>query len=322
VIVDCAIYRHGIREDVDGDIGDALAALRTEGGGFLWLGLFEPGPAEFQSVQKELKLHPRAVEDAADGHQRPKLVQYDETTFVVIKTASYTHPSAIEVGEIVLFLGQDFVVTVRHGAGNPLKTVRKRLEGDRKLLMAGSSSVLYAVCEEIVDTYDRITHDVESDIIALERRVFTGGSVDVTEDIYNLKREVLEFRTAEDPLIPVLQEIVRGRVALCAKTESKFRRVLDDLLRMDQQIDAHNELLTNVLTAHLALLGKQQNEDVRKISAWAALMAIPTMLAGIYGMNFEHMPELGWVGGYPMVLTVMAVACTYLYRRFKKGGWL
>ena len=188
--------------------------------------------------------------------------------------------------------------------------------------MAGSSSVLYAVCEEIVEAYDRVSHDVESDIIALERRVFTRGSVDVTEDIYTLKREVLEFRTAEDPLIPVLQEIVRGRVALCAKTESRFRRVLDDLLRMDQQIDAHNELLTNVLTAHLALLGKQQNEDVRKISSWAAITAVPTMLAGVYGMNFEDMPGLRWAGGYPLMIVIMAVSCTWLYRRFKKSGWL
>jgi len=322
VIVDCAIYRDGIREDVDSDLGDALATLRTEGGGFLWLGLFEPGPAEFLEVQKELKLHPVAVEDAAGGHQRPKLVQYGDTIFVVLKSVSYSQPTAIELGEIMMFVGQDFVVTVRRGASNPLKAVRKRLEADRKLLMAGSSSVLYAVCEEIVETYDRISHDVESDIIALEHRVFTRGSVDVTEDIYTLKREVLEFRTAEDPLIPVLQEIVRGRVALCAKTETRFRRVLDDLLRMDQQIDAHNELLTNVLTAHLALLGKQQNEDVRKISSWAAITAVPTMLAGVYGMNFEHMPGLKWVGGYPLMMIIMVGSCFWLHRRFKKSGWL
>ncbi|MEO5876240.1 MAG: magnesium and cobalt transport protein CorA [Streptosporangiaceae bacterium] len=322
MIVDCAIYRQGNREDVDGDLGDALAKVRDEGGGFLWLGLFEPGPAEFQAVQDELKLHPLAVEDAAAGHQRPKIEQYGETLFVVIKSASYSHPCAIELGDIMLFVGPDFAVTVRRGPCNPLTAVRRRLEADRKLLMTGSSAVLYAVCDEIVDTYDRISHDVEADIIALERRVFTRGSVDVTEDIYNLKREVLEFRSAEDPLISVIQEIVRGRVALCARTEARFRSVLDDLLRMDQQIDSHNELLTNVLTAHLALLGKQQNEDVRKISAWAALMAIPTMLAGIYGMNFKYMPELDWVGGYPLLLAIMAVSCTLLYRRLKRSGWL
>jgi magnesium transporter len=167
-----------------------------------------------------------------------------------------------------------------------------------------------------------VSHEIEADIIELEKRVFSARRGDVTEDIYTLKREVLEFRTAEDPLIPVLQDIVKGRVDVCAKTLEEFRDVLDHLLRVDQAVDATNELLTNVLNAHLALVGMQQNEDMRKISSWAAILAIPTMIAGIYGMNFTHMPELNTTWGYPAVLTVIVGACVLLYRRFKKSGWL
>ncbi|WP_460368925.1 magnesium and cobalt transport protein CorA [Actinocorallia lasiicapitis] len=323
MIIDCAIYRDGFREDVDGDLAAALSTARLEDGAFLWIGLHEPSPSEFDEVKKELKLHPNAIEDAAKGHQRPKLEHYGDTVFIVLKTVSYDRPSAIEVGEIMLFVGPDFVITVRHGKANPLASVRTRLEADHALLASGGpGAVLYAVCDDIVDSYDRIAHEIEADIIALERRIFTRGKEDVTEDIYTLKREILEFRTAEDPLIPVIQEIAKGRVPFCVKIEAQFRNVLDHLLRTDQQIDAHNELVTNVLTAHLALLGKQQNEDVRKISSWAAILAVPTAIAGIYGMNFEHMPELKWHAGYPMVLALMGGLCFLLYRKFKKSGWL
>jgi magnesium transporter len=214
------------------------------------------------------------------------------------------------------------VVTVRHGAGNPLGPVRQRLEDDAELLRHGATAVLYAVCDEVVDRYGLVAHEVEVDIIGLERAVFDPGARDVTADIYSLKREVLEFRSAEDPLVPVMQEIVKGRVAECGSTREFFRDVLDHLLRVDGQVDAHNELLNSVLNAHLALLGKRQNEDMRKISAWAAIIAVPTAIAGIYGMNFDHMPELHWAWSYPAVLVVMAVVCVLLFRRLRKSGWL
>jgi magnesium/cobalt transport protein CorA len=323
VIVDCAIYHDGYREDVPGDISDALDAARRRGGGFLWIGLHEPTQDEFDLVKDELGLHPLAVEDAVQAHQRPKLERYDDSIFVVLKTVHYLEASSdIEVGEIMLFVGGDFTITVRHGPGLALAPVRARLEADPELLALGPSAVLYAVCDQVVDVYSAVAHEVEVDIIALERRVFHPGRHDVTEDIYALKREVLEFRAAEDPLIPALGEIVKGRVPLCAATTTYFRDVLDHLLRVDESVDAHNELLTNVLNAHLALVSAQQNEDMRKISAWAAILAIPTMVAGVYGMNFDHMPELGWTFGYPLVVGVIAVACFTLYRRFKKSGWL
>jgi magnesium/cobalt transport protein CorA len=323
VIVDKAIYAGGKRHDIDGDISDAFDAARADGECFLWIGLFEPDEDEFELVKDELLLHPLASEDAVAAHQRPKLERYDDTLFMVLKTLTYIdETSDIEVGEIMVFLGRDFVVTVRHGAGNPLGPVRKRLEDSPEMLKHGATAVLYAVCDEVVDRYGIVAHEVEVDIIGLERAVFDPGARDVTAAIYSLKREVLEFRGAEDPLVPVLQEIVKGRVAECGSTREYFRDVLDHLLRVDEQVDAHNELLNSVLTAHLALLGKQQNEDMRKISAWAAIVAVPTAIAGIYGMNFDHMPELHWTFGYPLVIAVMAVVCVLLFRRLRKSGWL
>jgi magnesium transporter len=323
VIVDRAIYTDGTRRSIGGDIGDALDLARRDPGAFVWIGLFEPDEAEFDLVKEELGLHPLAAEDAVSAHQRPKLERYDDTLFIVLKTLTYIdETSDIEVGEIMLFLGEEFVVTVRHGSGNPLGPVRRRLEESPELLKHGATAVLYAVCDEVVDHYELVAHEVEVDIIGLETAVFDPRARDVTADIYSLKREVLEFRAAEDPLIPVMDEIVRGRVRECTSTREYFRDVLDHLLRVDEQVDAHNELLNSVLAAHLALLGKRQNEDMRKISAWAAIIAVPTAIAGIYGMNFDHMPELHWTFGYPLVLGVMAVVCVVLFRRLRRSGWL
>ncbi len=182
--------------------------------------------------------------------------------------------------------------------------------------------MLYGVCDEIVDHYGTVVHKIESDIIELERAVFRPRGSDVTEDIHHLKREVLEFRSAESPLIPVLEEIAKGRIQRFEETREYFRDVLDHLLRVDDQVDDHNELLTSALTAHLALLGKQQNEDVRKISSWAAVIATPTMIAGFYGMNFDHMPELHWLFGYPLVMGVMVGASGLVHHRLRKNGWL
>ncbi|MEV0347253.1 magnesium and cobalt transport protein CorA [Nonomuraea sp. NPDC050680] len=211
--------------------------------------------------------------------------------------------------------------SARHGQANPLTGVRRRIESDPDLLAAGPSGVLYAICDQVVDTYSQISHEVEHDLIVLERRVFSGEQADVTEDIYSLKREVLEFRAAQDPLVPVLEEIVKGRVELCTVARDQFRDVLDHLLRVDAQVDEHNELLTSALSAHLALVSReqsaaaiQQNVDMRKISSWAALIAVPTMIAGIYGMNFDYVPELHWLLGYPLSLSVMVIATVIVHR--------
>lgn len=323
MIMDCAIYRKGVRDDVEGDLSDALDSARENGDAFMWIGLHEPTTEEFDQVAGELQLHPLAIEDAVNAHQRPKLERYGDTLFVVIKTLNYIDATSdIEVGEIMLFVGKDFVITVRHGEGAPLKAVRRRLEADKELLHHGPSAVLYTVLDEIVDRYGAIAHEVETDIIDLERRVFSTQRTMVTENIYELKREVLEFRGAEDPLVPVLQDIVKGRVSVAPGTLEYFRDVLDHLLRVDEQVDSHNELLTNVLNAHLAQVGMQQNEDMRKISAWAAILAVPTMITGVYGMNFAHMPELGQWWGYPAAMLLIGGICGGLYRWFRKSGWL
>ncbi|MFI6510414.1 magnesium and cobalt transport protein CorA [Streptosporangium sp. NPDC050855] len=330
VIVDKAIYCGGVRETISGDISDAVTTARERGECFLWIGLHEPTRQEFDLITSEVKLHPLAVEDAIHAHQRAKLERYDDTLFIVLKPLVYLEETSdIEVGEINLFLGRDFVISVRHGRANPLNGVRDRIESDPELLAAGPAGVLYAICDEVVDTYSRVSHEVEADLIALEHRVFSGEQADVTADIYSLKREVLEFRTAQDPLIPVLEEIVKGRVEPCTANREQFRDVLDHLLRVDAQVDEHNELLTSALSAHLALMGReqnlvamQQNADMRKISSWAALIAVPTMIAGIYGMNFDYMPELHWLLGYPLSLSVMVVAVLIVHRLLRRSGWL
>ncbi|GGP05081.1 magnesium and cobalt transport protein CorA [Nonomuraea glycinis] len=330
VIVNKAIYCDGVRQTISGDISDAVTDARGRGDCFLWIGLHEPTQEEFDLITGEVSLHPLAVEDAIHAHQRPKLERYGDTLFIVLKPLLYMEETSdIEVGEINLFLGRDFVISVRHGQANPLGGVRRRIESDAGLLAAGPAGVLYAICDEVVDTYSRVSHEIEGDLIALEHRVFSGEHTDVTADIYSLKREVLEFRTAQDPLIPVLEEIVRGRVELCTANREQFRDVLDHLLRVDARIDEYNELLTSVLNAHLALVGReqsaaamQQNADMRKISSWAALVAVPTMIAGIYGMNFDYMPELHWLLGYPFSLGVMVVAALIVHRLLRKSGWL
>jgi magnesium transporter len=323
MIVDCAIYRGGRRETVDGDISEALDATRRRGAGFLWIGLYEPTKEEFDLVRDELELHPLAVEDAVNAHQRPKLERYGEVAFVVLKTLGYAaDDSGLQVGEIMVFVGRDFVITVRHGQANALTAVRTSLESDPQLLGCGPSAVLYGVCDEVVDSYQTIAHELEAAVISIEGRVFSAAGRNLAEDIYSLKREVLTFRAAEDPLTLVLHDIVKGRVDLHPTTHDYFSNVLDHLLRIDAIVDANSELLTNILSAHLAQVSTRQNEDMRKISAWAAIIAVPTAIAGIYGMNFDHMPELHWTIGYPLILAVMAVTCLIVYRKLRGSGWL
>ncbi|MFY7066338.1 magnesium and cobalt transport protein CorA [Nocardiopsis changdeensis] len=324
MIIDKAIYRHGSRREIDGDISDAFDLERGETEDcFLWIGLHEPTAEEFTLIQEELDLHPLAVEDALEAHERPKIEHYGETSFVVVKTLSYDERAFdVEAGEIMLFVGTDFIVSVQHGPAGPLDGVRERLEKDPDFLRLGPPAVLHGFIDDIVDHYGVIGHKVETDIIALEQEVFRPRGEDVTEEIYRLKREVLEFRRAEGPLIPVLQEIVKGRMTQFSSTREHFRDVLDHLLRVDDLVDAHNELLTSALTAHLALLGKEQNEDVRKISSWAAVIAVPTMIAGFYGMNFDSMPELHWDYGYPLMMAVMVLISVLIYHRLRRNRWL
>ena len=323
MIVDCAVYDHGVRRPCTNALDDALEASRR-GGGFVWIGLHEPDPAEFDAVVAEFGLHPLAVEDALHAHQRPKLERYDDTLFFVLKTARYVDPSeVVDIGQVVLFVGATFVVTVRHGQAGALSRVRAQLEARPELLEHGPSSVLHAVLDEVVDDYAVVLHGLENDIDEIEAAVFSESRRNHAERIYKLKREVLDFRRAVVPLRGPLASLEQGAVICVAQEITPyFRDVADHVARVHEQVDAFDVLLTSALNANLAQVGVRQNEDMRKISAWVAILAVPTMIAGIYGMNFEHMPELGWVAGYPLALGVMVLACGLLYRAFKRNRWL
>lgn len=331
MIVDCAIYREGHRTEGPEDLSDALDEARSAGG-FVWIGLHEPSEKEFELVTHEFGLHPLAVEDALKAHQRPKLEVYDDSLFVVLKPVVYEPESdAVSTGEVMLFLGDAFVVTVRHGVGSPLKAVRERLEREPKLLGKGPTSVLYAVADAVVDHYLEVATELGTDLEELEAEVFSpdgGGSRNTASRIYTFKRQILEFRRATVPLSMPLTRLAGvgaygGTVPFVNdKARPFFRDVNDHLARVNESVEGLDRLVSDVLSAHLAQMSVRQNDDMRKISAWAAMAAIPTMIAGIYGMNFEHMPELHWVWSYPAVIAVMAVLEVLLYRTFKRRGWL
>ncbi|MER5310425.1 magnesium and cobalt transport protein CorA [Streptomyces sp. NPDC002773] len=327
VIVDSAIYRDGRRTDGPADLSDALDEARAAGDAFLWVGLHEPTEAEFDHVTSEFALHPLAVEDALKAHQRPKLEVYDDSLFAVLKPIVYEPESdRVSSGELMLFVGDSFVVTVRHGEGAPLAEVRRRLEADPELLKHGPTSVLYAVSDAIVDHYLDVAGELQVDLEELEADVFApsgGNPANTAERIYTAKRQVLEFRRASGPLAGPLARLTAGSVPFVhERAQPFFRDVNDHLLRSNEQVEGLDRLLSDVLSAHLAQMGVRQNDDMRKISAWAAMAAVPTMVAGIYGMNFDHMPELRWVGSYPVVIAVMSGIVFMLYRMFKRRGWM
>ncbi|WP_405862150.1 magnesium/cobalt transporter CorA [Streptomyces sp. NBC_00090] len=327
VIVDSAIYRDGRRMAGPVDLSDALDEARAAGDAFLWVGLHEPTEAEFAHVASEFALHPLAVEDALKAHQRPKLEVYDDSLFVVLKPIVYEPASdRVSSGELMLFVGDSFVVTVRHGEGAPLAAVRKRLEADPDMLKHGPTTVLYAVSDAIVDHYLDVAAELQVDLEELEADVFAptgGGASNTAERIYTAKRQVLEFRRASGPLAGPLARLTAGSVPFVnERAQPFFRDVNDHLLRSNEQVEGLDRLLSDVLSAHLAQMGVRQNDDMRKISAWAAMAAVPTMIAGIYGMNFDHMPELRWTWSYPALIVLMTGTVIGLYRLFKRRGWL
>jgi len=324
VIVDQAIYRDGHRMHC-GDLSDELEMLRRKENGFIWIGLKDPTDAEFALVNDELQLHPLAVEDAVKGNQRPKIETYDGSLFLVMKTLRYIEATSdIETGEVMVFVGDRFVVTVRRGEANPLTTVRHMLEQAPEHLEHGPIAVLYSVMDSVVDNYIAIDKEVQEDLDEIERQVFSGSRDVRAEGIYALKREVLEFRRATVPLEEPLRRLAEDPTVPGMKDEARpfFRDISDHLLRVSDHAESYDRLLTDVLNAHLAQISVQQNDDMRRISAWVAIAAVPTMIAGIYGMNFDNIPELHWRYGYFIVLGLMAATCTALYRAFRKSGWL
>jgi magnesium transporter len=331
VIVDCAVYREGHRTEVPEDLSDALGAARRAGG-FVWIGLHEPTESEFALVSQEFGLHPLAVEDALKAHQRPKLEVYDDSLFMVLKPVVYEPDSdAVSTGEVMVFLGDAFVVTVRHGEGSPLGAVRRRLEDEPELLRKGPTAVLYAIADAAVDHYLDVSTELQTDLEELETEVFSpagGGSRHTASRIYAFKRQILEFRRATGPLAPPLNRLAGTGVSTAAvpfvddRARPFFRDVNDHLSRVNESVEGLDRLVSDVLSAHLAQMSVRQNDDMRKISAWAAMAAVPTMVAGVYGMNFDHMPELHWTWSYPAVIAVLALLEVFLHRLFKRRGWL
>ncbi len=326
VIVDCAVYRAGTRVQVDGESDDLAAALRTacETDDFVWLGLHEPDPREMDEVAAAFGLHRLAAEDAVRAHQRPKLERYHDSLFMVLKTLWYVdEQDAVETGEVAVFLGPHYVVTVRHGAGGGLATTRQGLERHTDILGRGAYAVLYSVCDSVVDQYEAIARELEVDVDEVELSVFSDQRRDDAQRIYTLKREIAEFRRAVAPLREPLLRFADGQVdGMPEEARAFFRDVADHAIRVHEQVESLDALLSSAHQAHVARISLQQNSDMRKISAWVAMAAVPTMVAGIYGMNFDHMPELHWTFGYPLVLAVMAVACLSMFRFFKRSGWL
>jgi magnesium transporter len=323
VIIDCAIYEEGQRRDGHVDLEHAYD-VRHQPGKFVWIGLYEPTEEEFASIRREFNLHPLAVEDAINAHQRPKLEVYDDMIFLVLKTARYVDPTeVIQLGELLVFLGDDYVITVRHGEASSLHPVREALERDPEHLRRGPGAVLHAILDRVVDDYQPAIEGLETDIDEVEEQLFSAGRSNPAERIYRLQREVLQFRKASAPLVEPIARLAEGKyVQIHPEMLDYFRDVNDHLIRARDQLDAMRDLLAGSLQANLSQVGVRQNEDLRRISAWVAIIAVPTAIAGIYGMNFEHMPELTWDFGYPGALLLMLVICTTLYRYFKRVGWL
>ncbi|MCL6739098.1 magnesium and cobalt transport protein CorA [Streptomyces neyagawaensis] len=335
-VVDCAVYRDGARVTFERTLAphEAIRQVRRDGG-FVWIGLHEPSEAEFAGIAAEFGLHPLAVEDAVHAHQRPKLERYDDTLFTVFKTIHYIEhdeltatSEVVESGEVMCFTGRDFFITVRHGGQGSLRALRHRLQDDPELLAKGPSAVLHAIADHVVDGYVAVADAVQDDIDEVETEVFSPGRKGTPRGtdagrIYQLKREVMEFKRAVLPLVRPMQLLSERPMRLVDPDIQKyFRDVADHLARVQEQVVGFDELLNSILQANLAQASVAQNEDMRKITSWAAIIAVPTMVCGVYGMNFDYMPETHWKFGYPVVLGVTVALCLGIHRTLKRNGWL
>jgi magnesium transporter len=336
MIVDNAIYVDGRRAAEPASLEETYEACREQHG-LAWIGLYEPTEKEFSSVAEEFGLHPLVVEDAIKAHQRPKIERYGVALFVVLKPARYIDESeTVEFGEIHAFVGRDFVVTVRHGQASSLDRVRQRLESEPELLRRGPQAILYAVMDQVVDDYGPVVAGLENDIDEIETEVF-GGIAEVSRRIYELSREVIEFQRATAPLVGILSSLIEdGAYQVDPEVRRYLRDVHDHTLRVTEQVMGFREILQNILSVNLTLVGHSQNEEVNKltqasikqneevkrISAWAAILFAPTLIGTVYGMNFDYMPELHWVFGYPFAVLLMVLVSASLYVVFKRRDWL
>jgi magnesium transporter len=331
VIVDSAVYEGGRRLNGEVGVHEAMEACR-KAGAFTWIGLFEPSEDEFESIRSEFDLHALAVEDALNGHQRSKLERYGDTLFIVLRPARYIDETeTVEFGELHVFVGPDFIVTIRHAESPDLSRVRRRMEGDPELLARGPEAVLYAILDEVVDEYTPVVEGVENDIDEIEDALFENGGVTLSKRIYDLSREVITLQRAVTPLADMLDALQRGapKYEVDLELQRSLRDVHDHALRIIDKTSAFRSILDNTLTVNATIVTQRQtdtallqNEQVKKISGWAAILFGPTLVGTIYGMNFTYMPELEWPLGYPMALALMAATSLTLYWVFRRRHWL
>ncbi|MEW1927328.1 magnesium and cobalt transport protein CorA [Streptomyces sp. NPDC088360] len=337
-VVQAALYRDGVRVATPASLADTFRELREQREGMAWIGLARPTEAELLSLAAEFDLHELAVEDAMEAHQRPKLERYGETLFVVLRAARYLDASEeVDFGELHVFVGPDFVITVRHGAAPDLTAVRRRMEESPELLKLGPEAVLYAILDAVVDGYAPVVAGVQNDIDEIETEVF-GGDPEVSRRIYELSREMVEFQRATRPLVAMLHSLMAGfaKYGTDEELQRYLRDVADHVTHTSERVDGFRQALTDILTVNstlvtqqqnaemraLAEAGFEQNEEIKKISSWAAILFAPTLVGTIYGMNFDEMPELHWAFGYPFAIGLMAVVCVSLYFIFKRRDWL
>jgi magnesium transporter len=323
MIVDYALYQNGNRYTEPSNLPELISKARTEGG-FVWLGLAEPTQMEFDKIVGDFRFHQLAIEDAVNAKQRPKFEEYPGVQFCVLKTVFYDEAkSLVSTGEIFCFIGEYFIVVVRHGDGAPLKNTRQVLESNPEHLAKGPYAVLHAVIDHVIDCYIDIAAELEADVVQVENDVFNERKKTNSAAIYFLKREIIEFRHAIDPLLSPLQKLASEGAAHVPNTLTPFfRDTLDHLSRASDAAAGLDSLLVSALQADMAHVQVQQNADMRKITSYVALASVPTMVAGIYGMNFDFMPELRWKFGYPLVVGSLVLLTAILYRKFKKSGWL
>ncbi|MFF1520047.1 magnesium and cobalt transport protein CorA [Streptomyces sp. NPDC058305] len=337
-VVQAALYRDGVRVSTPESLADTFRELREQPDGMAWIGLARPTEAELLSLAAEFDLHPLAVEDAMEAHQRPKLERYGETLFVVLSAARYLDAvEEVDFGELHVFVGPDFVITVRHGAAPDLSAVRRRMEDSPELLRLGPEAVLYAILDSVVDGYVPVVSGVQNDIDEIETEVFRGDPA-VSRRIYELSREMVEFQRATRPLVGMLHGLMAGFAKYGTDDELQryLRDVADHVTHTSERVDGFRQALTDILTVNATLVtqqqnaemralaeaGFEQNEEIKKISSWAAILFAPTLVGTIYGMNFDHMPELTWQFGYPFAIGLMGVVCVSLYFIFKRRHWL
>ncbi|HSV40561.1 MAG TPA: magnesium/cobalt transporter CorA [Nocardioidaceae bacterium] len=322
-IVDNAVYVDGVRHAEPGSL-ESTYELMAEQHGMAWIGLYRPTRAEIESVGEEFSFHALAMEDTIHAHQRPKIERYEDVLFTVLRPARYVDTQElVELGEVHVFTGPDFIVTVRHAESPDLARVRKRLEGSPELLRLGPEAVLYAILDQVVDEYGPVVDGLENDIDEIELQVFEGDP-EVSRRIYQLLREVIEFQRATQPLVGMIRKLSEGfeKYHIDPELQRNLRDVEDHTLKVVERVDGFRALLESILTVNVTLVGQRQNEDVKRISSWAAILFAPTLVGTVYGMNFEHMPELDWKLGYPMALAMMLAMGVALYLIFKKRGWI